>query len=248
MVVHSKVIAPRIVQENPARRMIWLVLVITGFLLVAWIGYEYGRSEAPAPALAPAPAGEAISQGGESQQLLSALEQERNTLKSRIAELELDIEGARRALDEARSRISILEAEKSPSDKIPETAKTTQVSDETDSVLQVEDVYIESTDSDNVFRYRFSVKRSGNSNDRVTGTIWIAINGFSNGEPTRLSLKRVSADRRSFVKMGFTEQQDVEGEVTLPEGFEPKNIMIEAKPYDKKYKETSEKFDWVTAG
>jgi hypothetical protein len=45
--------------------------------------------------------------------------------------------------------------------------------------------------------------------------------------------------------MRFTGQQGVEGELTLPQNFEPKNIAIEAKPYDKKYRGASGKFDWT---
>jgi hypothetical protein len=45
--------------------------------------------------------------------------------------------------------------------------------------------------------------------------------------------------------MRFRGQQDVDGELSLPPDFEPKNIAIEAKPYDKKYRGASVKFDWT---
>ena len=79
----------------------------------------------------------------------------------------------------------------------------------------------------------------------MVGTIWIAVNGLSNGKPVRLSLNQVSSETRPYLDMRFTGQQGVEGELTLPPDFEPKNIAIEAKPYDKKYRGASGKFDWT---
>ena len=90
--------------------------------------------------------------------------------------------------------------------------------------------------------------RDGVSSRRVTGTIWIAVNGFSDGEPRRLSFKRLSPDRRSYVKMGFDLQQDVAEDVVLPDNFLPKNVLIEAKPYGDLYTGAAVKFDWLTTG
>ena len=107
---------------------------------------------------------------------------------------------------------------------------------------------VEPTDSDNHFRFSFSVIHPGNEADQVVGTIWIAVNGLSNGKPVRLSLNQVSSETRPYLDMRFTGQQGVDGELTLPPDFEPKNIAIEAKPYDKKYRGASGKFDWTADG
>ena len=88
----------------------------------------------------------------------------------------------------------------------------------------------------------------GDDDDLVSGTIWIAVNGMTDGKPTRLSLHRIAPDKRKFLKMSFKLQQDVQGEVMLPPEFRPKNIMIEAKPYNTKYTGISETFDWLPSG
>ena len=88
----------------------------------------------------------------------------------------------------------------------------------------------------------------GGGDDRVTGTIWIAVNGTSAGRPTRLPLKTLSPERRAFVAMGFNRQQEVNEELVLPEEFLPRNILIEAKPYGEEYTGATASFDWITDG
>ena len=112
--------------------------------------------------------------------------------------------------------------------------------------LKLENVHIVGTDSVDLYRLGFSVMHEGDSGGRVAGTIWIAVNGLTNGQPTRLSLKTLSPERRAFVKMGFDLQQDVVQDVVLPEDFSPRNILIEAKPYGDRYTGAAETFAWAT--
>ena len=134
------------------------------------------------------------------------------------------------------------------SKEVPKVDTPAAVADGPSNELKLTDVEVEPTDSDNHFRFSFSVIHPGNEADQVVGTIWIAVNGLSNGKPVRLSLKQVSSETRPYLHMRFTGQQGVDGELTLPPDFEPKNIAIEAKPYDKKYRGASGKFDWTADG
>jgi hypothetical protein len=252
MMARKKVVAPvtpRIVQAHPGQRPFRYVLLFCAFLLTVWFSYDYGRTHAPANGEAP------LTQSRESKQGITEFEQERDTLKQQVAELEQSMEQANQALGAAQTRIQALQqAQSSPREvPAPEPATTLSepaatLSEAADNTLKLENVRIVQTESENVFRIGFSVMREGDSTDRVTGTIWIAVNGFSGREPKRLSFKTLSPDRRLYVKMGFDLQQDVTEDVVLPEDFHPKNILIEAKPYGDKYTGTSEKFAWVTTG
>jgi len=251
-------ITPRIVQANPGQRLFRYVLLLCVFLLTVWFSYDYGKTQAPANTGTP------VAQSRESKQAITALEQERDTLKQQVAELKQSMEQAYQDLGAAQTSIQALQQAESSQlaapapepapeplaepEPAPVTQPATTVSESVDNTLRLENVYIEATESENVFRIGFSVLREGDSSGRVTGTIWIAVNGFAGAEPKRLSFKKLSPDRRSYVKMGFDLQQDVTEDVVLPENFRPKNILIEAKPYGDIYTGTSVKFDWFTAG
>ena len=263
MKARRKVVAPvtpRIVQTNPGRRFLQYALLSCAFLLAVWFSYDYGKTRAPADAEVP------VVHSGDAERDVTGLEQERDTLRQQVAELQQIMKQARQDLKAAQARIQSLQQAESSAGESAETppnpavvtepepipalapvAETT-VSQSADNTLALENVYVEATDSENRFRIGFSVMHNSDSSSRVTGTIWIAVNGFVDGEPRRLSFKKLSPDRRSYVKMGFDLQQDVMEDVVLPEDFHPKNVLIEAKPYGDTYTGTSVKFDWDMNG
>jgi hypothetical protein len=255
MIARRKVVppvTPRIVQAHPRRRIVRYLLLFCAFLLAAWFSYDYGRSQqTQAPVNGEAP----LARSGETDQRITELERERDTLKQQVAELEQSVKQANRAFAAAQNRLQAIQnTQSSPRQAAPAplpepvTEAAPTVSASADNTLKLENVRIVPTESENVFRIGFSVMREGDSSGRVTGTIWIAVNGFVDKKPRRLSFKTLSPDRRSYVKMGFDLQQDVTEEVALPEGFRPKNLQIEAKPYGDTYTGTFGKFAWDTAG
>ena len=251
-------VTPRIVQAHPGQRLLRYSLLFCALLFAVWFSYDYGRTHAPANGEAP------VAQSGEPEQGVTELEQERDTLRLQVAELQQNMKQTRQDLKAAQARIQALQQTASSQreapkpvpaptsalepEPAPEPEPATTVSESADNTLTLENVRIVTTESENVFRISFSVMRNGDSSDRVTGTIWIAVNGFADREPRRLSFKKLSPDRRSYVKMGFDLQQDVTEDVVLPENFHPKNVLIEAKPYGDTYTGSSVKFDWDTSG
>ena len=237
-------VTPRIVQDRPGQRLFRYVLLFCAFLLAVWFSYDYGSKQAPATGEA------AVVQSGESEQRIAELEQERDALKQQVAELEQRMKQANRALKAAQARNQAPQQTQSSQRAAPalivEAEPATTEPEPADNTLKLENVRIEQTESENVYRIGFSVMRAGDSTGRVIGTVWIAVNGFSGKKPRSLSFKTLSPDRRQYVKMGFDQQQDVMEEVVLPDDFRPKNILIEAKPYGDKYTGTSEKITWIT--
>jgi len=257
---YKTVVPPKVVmQPSPGQRIFRVVLLIAAFALAIWLSYDYGRRHAPTDGYA------TVTQDPESGERIAALEQERDKLKQQVAKLEQDVQASRQALEAARVGVRMRDqanslqpeapqADATPADTAP--AEATPAAEApaaarapgADDRLTLGDVRIEPTESGNRFRYSFSVAYPGDTTKRIVGTIWIAVNGLSHGEPKRLSLKGISAERRAFVKMSLQGQQTVEGEVTLPPDFSPKNMVIEAKPYDERYQGASGKFDWVAGG
>ncbi len=233
-------VTPRIVQENPGQQLVRYGLLAGVFLLAVWLSYDYGQSQAPANSDAP------VVQSHESEQRIPELEQERDTLKLQVAELKQRMKQANRTIAAERVRHQSPEQAVSSQQKVPAPEAVATLSEPAANTLKLENVHIDRTESENMFRIGFSVLHTGNSTGRVTGSIWIAVNGFSNGDPKRLSFKTLSPDRRLIVKMGFDQQQDVMEDIVLPEDFRPKNIMIEAKPYGNKYTGTATKITWQT--
>lgn len=232
-------VTPRIVSAHPGRPLLVYGLLFGAFLLTLWFSYDYGKTQAPTGGEAPP------AQSRAAEKHMAELELERDALKQQVAELESSVQQINQALGAAQARIRTLQrATASTPAAQPVSEPTPLVTHVADYTLQLENVRIEPTDSENVFTIGFSVHRTNPAGGRVTGTIWIAVNGFLNGEPKRLSFKTLSSDRRSYVRMGFDQQQDVVESVVLPTDFRPKNILVEAKPYGDKYTGTAVKLAW----
>jgi hypothetical protein len=114
--------------------------------------------------------------------------------------------------------------------------------------LRLEPLQIATAGGERRYHYHFAVSHADDTNARVNGTIWIAVNGLSDNRPTRLSLRRISPDKTQFVTMSFERRQEVEGDIRLPEHFTPKNVIVEVKPADDHYTAVAETFDWAPQG
>ena len=252
MRVRKKVVPPvrpQIVRPSARSWMLRYGLVAAGFALSAWLGHQYGREPAPAGAV-----GVSVHGDGPAQRI-EALEQERRELKRQVAELERSLAHANRALASAQaapaarpapSRKPVEKASaavKASSPKsVPALADAASPADSAATALLLEGLGVESLGGGG-YRLAFAVRHGGGS-DRVVGTIWIAVDGLQDGKPRRLSLRTLSADQRPYVKMGFSERQTVVEELRLPPGFQPRNLLIEVKPYGDDYTGTTRKIPW----
>lgn len=242
MIVRKKIVppvTPRIIQANPRQRAIRYGLLLLAFVVVAWLGYKAGISQTPAGTEDPATRSQA------SQQRITGLEKERDALRQQVEELERSVKLANQALASERAGKPSPEQAVTNKRRIPTPPRRpVPLTESAGYVLGLEDIRIGQTAPGNRFRVSFSIINEANNDDRVTGTIWIAVNGMLDRKPVRLSFKRLSPDRRSYVKMGFNRRQNVTEEIVLPDNFRPKNILIEAKPYGEKYTGDSEKINW----
>ncbi len=249
MIAHRKVVppvTPRIVQTTPQQRLARYGLLVFAFLLTAWGSYEYGKVAAPVanPGVPPASSDKSL-------QRIKALEQERGRLKQQVAELKQSLTHANQAITRIRARSRVPEPTTGPQ-AAPSRVKTpapiaepaVPVTAQSDLTVALRDIRIEPAGAENTFRIALSVVNEADNNDRITGTVWIAVNGFSGKTPTRLSFRALSPGKRLYVKMGFNRQQDITEEIVLPANFRPKNILIEAKPYGEKYTGDSQKVAW----
>lgn len=245
-------VSPKIVRENPRQRLFRLGLLIFTLLLTAWFAFDYGRSVQPATVNGDV----GVVPSGESAQRVAQLEQERDELKQQVSDLQESMRQANQALGASQARIQTLQQTPSSPGEVSSVATAAPAADEpekpaplpVDYALQLEGMDIEPTDSVNIFRLHFFVHQAANTTERVTGNIWIAVNGMVNGKPKRLSLKAISAQKHPYVKMAFDQQQDVTEDVVLPDDFVPKNVLIEAKPYGDTFKAVSRKFNWEYGG
>ena len=98
----------------------------------------------------------------------------------------------------------------------------------------------------NEYSYKLILTKSGKSTKKVSGNTEMLIRGESGGDVSELKLTDLvleKADRST--KFAFRYFQVFEGDIVLPEGFEPFEVKIGIKPTTRKVKAFSETISWT---
>lgn len=97
-------------------------------------------------------------------------------------------------------------------------------------------------------RYSFTVTQLVPDMGETKGRVSLEVGGLQAGEERRLSLRQLPRADPSNLAMGFDHFQMFQGELTLPDGFEPKYLTITIDPDGDRLTGTSETFPWSMIG
>ena len=244
---HERIVAPKIVQPTLLGTVLKLAVLLLLLAAVAWLSYDYGRmqslEEGGAASLPPVPSCDRED----------ALEIEVSTLKHRIDELQDQIDSAScpepaspQTPDDASASTTTAPEQESTKEAVVESepaAVEVAASAEVDE-LRISAIQLQRMGSANSRKLSFTVEKTGESTDQVTGSIWIAVNGSEDGQSKRLPFKEVSSDGSNFVAMRFKNSQPVQSVITLPAGFVAHNLVVEVNPAGDKYGRVSATHAW----
>ena len=100
--------------------------------------------------------------------------------------------------------------------------------------------------SQNQYSYKMILTKSGKSTKKVSGGTKVVIRGESNGSVSELKLTDLLLENSSKgTKFAFRYFQVFEGDISLPDGFEPFEVKIGIVPTTKKVKAFSETISWT---
>jgi cell division protein FtsL len=98
----------------------------------------------------------------------------------------------------------------------------------------------------NEYSYKLILTKSGKSTRKVSGNTELLIRGESGGNVSDLKLvDLVLEESDKNTKFAFRYFQVFEGDIVLPEGFEPFEVKIGIKPTTKKVEAFSETISWT---
>jgi hypothetical protein len=99
-----------------------------------------------------------------------------------------------------------------------------------------------------LYAYKLVLTKRGKSNQVVKGGMDLQVKGSLQGEPKMLPLKNIKQEfDQKDEKFSFRYFQVFEGELLLPDSFEPSDIELAIKPTTRKIKNFTETISWVQA-
>lgn len=125
------------------------------------------------------------------------------------------------------------------------------VSEETGSTgLTIGQFDISATNSERRFRYKLVLRQQDADGDTfLTGHVNVNLVGRQGADQVILPLREVSENVDELdIRLRFKFFQSIEGELALPEGFEPERIQIAAVAAEPVAKSIDQDFSWVVEG
>jgi hypothetical protein len=117
---------------------------------------------------------------------------------------------------------------------------------ETSKGLQVDSFTLASARGDNTYRFKMVLTQVGNNNSFIAGQVAVNIIGRLDGEKEVIALRDLSDDIEDLgVRFRFRYFQDVEGTLSLPQGFEPYEIQVVAQAQGRNASQAERTFDWA---
>ncbi len=96
--------------------------------------------------------------------------------------------------------------------------------------LSVRGVELKAGEQPGQYLYRIVVQQEARKHEQLEGALEVVINGIEGGQPVRYPLAELSEEfRGKGAALHFRYFQSIEGTLTLPEGFEPGVVSVEAK-------------------
>jgi hypothetical protein len=95
-------------------------------------------------------------------------------------------------------------------------------------------------------RYRLELKQQGNNDDVITGHVNVNVLGQQEGQEVSIPLRSLSDSIEDLdIKLQFRYFQNIEGELSLPAGFEPQKVQILAVAEGDNAKTVQKSFGWL---
>lgn len=93
------------------------------------------------------------------------------------------------------------------------------------------------------FRYSLLLTQVVDKHDYIQGDVQIALEGTQDNQDSSLPLDKVS-DASNDIKFRFRYFQNIDGELTIPAGFEPKAFKVVAQSSGRHGQRLEKEFDW----
>ncbi|MGE0372466.1 MAG: DUF6776 family protein [Gammaproteobacteria bacterium] len=220
------------------RRALYLLLSVA-VLAGGWILFDYGRARAGFDAQAARAARDTLAQR------ILELEAENKRLSGQNAVVEQAREIDRRAYEEVDLNLATLQDELLELKQ--EAAFYRRLVNASDGAkgLQIESVKLQRDGDAPMIRYRLVLTHYASPPGMVQGEVRMTLNGVRNGSQAELSHQELFGGDKSALPFRFRHFQELDGSLTLPEGFVPTRLLLRVSPRDGARPAVEASYSWT---
>jgi len=229
-----------VVPYRPVRKALLmtlaLVLAVGAAVGSYFLGYTQGES---------LQAG-AVDERNQLREQVARYSAEAEELRQQLANVRLGSEVDQQASEELRTQVISLKEEVTSLEENIAFYRGIMAPDENRSGLTIGSLNVIGTGSAREYRYKLVVQQLATNHQVLNGHVNFNIVGREGDETVSLPLYRLSAAQDSEnIRLRFRYFQNIEGRLTLPEGFEPERIEIVARSTGNNPQTVEERFGWL---
>ena len=113
-----------------------------------------------------------------------------------------------------------------------------------DKGLRIERLRVENSGEPNRFKYNLLLTQVVNKYDYVQGDVEINLVGDEDNLGSNLPLGDISTQDQDSIRFRFRYFQNIDGELMLPDGFTPKEVMVVAQSTGRSSQRLERRFTW----
>jgi hypothetical protein len=182
-------------------------------------------------------------------QQVSEIEGENASLRQQVANLDRTIVMDRQTNDEIQDTIAELREYTGQLEQDNAFYRQAMTSEFEDVGLVIGQIELQRADEPGRYRYKLVMRQEESGGEYLTGHVNVNLVGEQAGRRQVVALRDISEDQELLdIRLRFRYFQDIEGELALPEGFEPRQIDIDAFATAPMAKSVSKSYDWVVKG
>jgi hypothetical protein len=236
----SKQLKMVVVPYRPWRTW-WAIGGFTAVLLVAALGaYFFGYYQTLARN------GDALAQRNALLEQVDQLESSNTALQDQVLSLEQSASLDKEALNSVQRTIVSLREQISQLEEDVLFYKQIVSPGNEETGLMIGQLDLVRRDEAGGIRYRLELKQQGNNDDVITGHVNVNVLGQQEGQEVSIPLRSLSDSIDDLdIKLQFRYFQNIEGELSLPAGFEPQKVQILAVAEGDNAKTVQKSFGWL---
>ncbi|WP_370981283.1 DUF6776 family protein [Agaribacterium sp. ZY112] len=240
LVAGSKKKRIKVVEYRLRELFVWffIVLLLFSSAIAAsyWLGLNFGGQEKQ----------QALSELGVLKKDLAHYQSEANKYEQMLENSKLAAEVDRQASEDVRLTIVELNDEIARLTEENNFYRGLMAPNEKASGLTIGSVELVSAGEPRRYSYKIVVKQLASRHNLLSGSLKVTLSGAEAGVDKEYALSALSSSvEGDTIRLRFKYFQVVEGVLTLPEGFEPAGILIEARSTGKNAQSKTKKFGWL---
>ena len=234
---HRMVVVP----YRPLYKAMIFMAFLAALAAFSWLTHQFGMNQGLALKI------EVVKERDEISRQLAEAEIAMEQMRQRIANLTVGGEIDDKATEEVRQTIEALQEQIAQLNEEISFYKGVMLPNVANKGLRIERLDLTSNASGRV-KYSLLLTQVVDKHDYVQGGVQISLLGQEGDQEKRFMLSELDQEKDEAIRFRFRYFQNINGELMLPDGFEPREIMIVAQSSGSNAQRLEKRFDWPLKG